>query len=465
MTDSSAYTPEPGTPPASAPPASAPPVGAPHLPTRTAPLHQPRLPFGRALLYSSGNFGAGIFYAFNNFILSLYLNSLGAPAVLLGPLSNTRSAEGAIIQPLVGAWSDRTWNRLGRRRPFIVAFVPISALFLVVTAFVPRFQASGHVFGLRPQMFTLTLVSVGIFLFTVTFNIMVDPYTALLADITPVRQRGNVNGIFQMVGAAGQMGVLLLSVFLFGAVSSGQGYFTLFLLTAGALILSFVPTVLGVREPRTLVDKAVPRRYTLRDYWLALRGERQVQLYFAVQFFLWFGISAITPFLTIYAKVVIGLNNSGALLLSFILLASTALFNWPAGALADRLGLKRVFLVGMILLAGASIVGIFIRAPLLLYITLGVAGIGNAAQTGSSYPLLTRLVRPDRMGLYTGLNSTLTSIAAPVSGLIAGLVITAYGYTFMFPFVAAMFLLSLIPLAFLDLAKGEAHVRAELEAA
>jgi maltose/moltooligosaccharide transporter len=429
-----------------------------------APIHrQARLSLGRALVYSSGNFGSGIFFAFNNFVLSLYLLGLGASPVLMGLLSSTRSVEGAVIQPLVGAWSDRTWSRrLGRRRPFIVGFVPISALFLVAAAFAPAARGLAPGLGLRPGTLTLIAVAIGVFLFSVTFNVMYDPYQALLPDITPAAQRGNVNGIFQMLGAAGQMGVLLFSVFLFGAVSSDRAFFLLFLLTAAALVLFFAPTVAGVREPRRLVDVPVRRRFRVGDYWDALRGEREVQLYFAVQFFLWFGINAITPFLTPYAEKVIGLDASGAILLSFILLASTAVFNWPFGALADRLGVKHVFLLGMILLAGASVAGIFIRQPLLLYSVLFLAGVGNAAQTGSSYPLLTRLVRPDRMGLYTGLLSTVTSIAAPASALIAGLLIQRLGYAFMFPFVAAMFLLSLVPLALVDVRAGEAKVNAEL---
>ena len=436
-------------------------------PDSTAPANDSsRLPFRTQLLYSSGFFGTGVFYAFNNFILSLYLGLvLHAPSVVYGLLSSTHSIEGSVIQPLVGAWSDRTWwKRLGRRRPFIVIFVPISALFLVMTAFAPQAGGLGKLFGATPNVFALVLVSIGIFVFSVTFNIMLDPYTALLADITPVGQRGHVNGLFQMVGAAGQVAILVFSAFILFPAIGNAGYFVLFLVTAAAMLVFFIPTVLGVREPRELVDAPVHHRYRVRDYWRALRGERQVQLYFATQFFLWFGISAITPFLGNYAVRVIGLNADGALLLSFILLGSTALFNWPFGALADRIGVKRVFLVGMILMAGASIAGIFIRQVLPLYVVLFIAGIGNAAQTGSSYPMLTRIVRPDRMGLYTGLNSTVTSIATPASVAIAGILIDGVGYNALFPFVAAMFLLALVPLAALNMRAGEAKIRAELRA-
>lgn len=411
------------------------------------------------LLYSSGNFGSGMFYAFNNFILPLFLKPLHMPDIGIGLLSSTRSAEGAVLQPLVGAWSDRTWTRLGRRRPFIVRFVPISAFFILLTPFLPGWQSFAPIAALRsalgisPTVMTLILVGLGIFLFTLTFNFMYDPYNALLADITPESQRGHVNGLFQAFGAFGQAAILVVGAFLASLVGGMTG---LFIITGIGLAFFFVPTVLGIHEPRELPGTKRSHHYTFRDYWNGLRGDPQIQLYFATQFFLWFGINAITPFLTLYAIEEVHFNESNALILDFILLLSTALFNWPFGVLADRLGLKRVFLFGMILMAGAAVAGIFTREPALLYVILTIAGIGNAAQTASSYPLLTRIVFPDQMGLYTGLLSTVTSIAAPASAAIAGGIIQVVGYRAMFPFVATMFLLSLIPLALLNTDKAVA---------
>src|SRR5579872_4770460 len=101
------------------------------------------IPLGTQLVYSSGNIGSGIFFAFNNFILPAFLDALHMPAIGIGLLSSTRSLEGAVLQPLVGAWSDRTWNRLGRRRPFIVWFVPISVFFLLLTPFLPGWATDG----------------------------------------------------------------------------------------------------------------------------------------------------------------------------------------------------------------------------------------------------------------------------------------------------------------------------------
>lgn len=249
--------------------APAPPAGT----HPTAPDAQP-LSLRKALTYSSGNFGAGVFYSFNNFILPFYLKTFGASDVLVGILASTRSLEGSIIQPAVGAWSDRIWTRLGRRKPFIVSFVPLCVVFLVLTPF------------LAPPL------------------------------ATPPKSAG-----------------------------------------------------------------------------------------------------------------------------------------WTLPLILASLG---IFLLGMICMAGASTAGIFTHNALLLFIVVTIAGIGNAAQTASSFPLLTRIVFPDQMGLYTGLNTAVTSVAAPLSGFIAGELIDHLGYTAMLPFVAAMFIISLLPLAILRVEKSQA---------
>src|SRR5260370_20703366 len=69
------------------------------------------LPLCNSFLYGSGNFGSGVWYAFNNFILPGFLDPLHVPAPIIGLLASTRSFEGSVIQPVVGAWSDRTWSR------------------------------------------------------------------------------------------------------------------------------------------------------------------------------------------------------------------------------------------------------------------------------------------------------------------------------------------------------------------
>src|ERR687886_22071 len=85
------------------------------------------------------------------------VQSIGASDLLIGLLSSTRSIEGALIQPTVGALSDRVSTRFGRRRPFLVVGIPLSAVFFVAGAFVN-------------SLLSLALV---IFLFSIFFNVAV----------------------------------------------------------------------------------------------------------------------------------------------------------------------------------------------------------------------------------------------------------------------------------------------------
>src|SRR5438552_17418843 len=134
----------------------------------TAGIHEDqRLSAKTSLLYAAGSIGTCAFYAFNNFVLPPILKSFGAPDLVIGLLSSTRSIEGALIQPTVGALSDRVWTRFGRRRPFILIAIPISAVFFLVAAGAPN----------------LVTLAVSIFLFSIFFNTAIDPYAALLADV------------------------------------------------------------------------------------------------------------------------------------------------------------------------------------------------------------------------------------------------------------------------------------------
>ena len=95
----------------------------------------------RHLAYLGCSLSVGVFSAFNNFTLSLWLTGFTSSYLLISLLGNTKSFEGAIVSPLTGAWSDRIWaGWLGRRRPFILVGGLLSALLLALT---PAISAPG----------------------------------------------------------------------------------------------------------------------------------------------------------------------------------------------------------------------------------------------------------------------------------------------------------------------------------
>src|SRR5947209_1534103 len=155
--------------------------------------------FRQRFFYAFGQFGNGVYNGLNNAILGLYISAFTNNAFIIGYISNTRTVEGAVIQPIVGRWSDRTTSPLGRRRPFILFGIPISVLFL---SLVPVLSGAGH-------NLALPLIVTAIVLFSITWNIAGDPYQALMIDITAREERPVYNAILSVVALVGQVAILL----------------------------------------------------------------------------------------------------------------------------------------------------------------------------------------------------------------------------------------------------------------
>jgi maltose/moltooligosaccharide transporter len=381
------------------------------------------------LLYAAGSIGTGAFYAFNNFVLPPILKSFGAPDLLIGLLSSTRSIEGAVIQPTVGALSDRIWTRFGRRRPFILIGIPLSALFFLAGAFVNG-------------LFALAVV---IFLFSIFFNVAVDPYTALLADIAPLEQRGWLSGLAIGVQLVSSVAFLLVMYFATGGSSAVPLW--AYVLVGAVLIGSFGVTVVGIREPRDLEKQPAheQQRLPLRAYLDALLEQRQAMRYLGTLFVYQFGLNAIIPFLVLFIEEDIHESQQIAFGLSAGLLVVTALGAVVFGKLADRIGTREVLAIGWGLLAVSAIAGVFITTLPQTIAVVVVAGVGNGAATAVTWPLLTALIPPEKTGVFAGLKAAAESIAIPLSVLVAAeLFLPRFGYHGIFAMLAINIVIALV---------------------
>jgi len=421
-------------------------------------MRPPLSPIG-VFWYVLANLGYGAFYAFNNFVIPLWLAGFTGNAILLGIMGGSHSFEGVLIQPVVGSISDRLQGPGGRRRPFMRVFIALSALFLLLAPLAAHLPSPVRLAGI-----------VGcIFLFTLTFNVAIDPYQALLADITNPEQRGRVTGTWYFVGAFGQVLILALIAVLKRPLAAG------FVLVGLGMLGTTLLTCAKTHEPRV----ATPPE-TTRGHWddikLALTGLRvlrQARTYMVTFFFTGAGIGAVTPFLTLFIEKITNCaynpvpphqpNHTPALLLSVFLIACTGVGSLLFGPLVNRLGPKRLLLVSLGLIAAAALGALRISSLSQIAVVLGMAGFGIGAQNASAYPLLTRLVPSKEIGFYVGLQTAAMSLAGPLSVWLTGTLINHnHGqYQIIFAVCALCLLLALATLAFLreGAATGEIAVR------
>jgi Na+/melibiose symporter-like transporter len=329
-----------------------------------------------------------------------------------------------VIQPTVGAVSDRIWTPIGRRRPFIAVAVPLSAAFFV---------ASSSVDSLVP-------LAIMIFLFSVFFNVAVDPYTALVGDIAPLDRRGVLNGVATCVQLASQVTFLLIIV---AASVGGELPPWTYLAVAGLMVASFGITVIGVPEPAERTEPV--ERIPLREYAAALWTHRTAMTYLGTLFVYQFGLNAIQPYLVLFVMQDIHQTDEVGFAMAALLMLITAAGAIVFGKVADRVGTRPILIVGWTLLALGATGGALVATLPQTIAALVVAGIGNGAATAVAWPLLTALIPSDKTGVFAGLKAASESIAIPLSVVVAAeLFLPRLGYRGIFVMLAVTIVLALL---------------------
>ncbi len=141
--------------------------------TSTTRRPKPRLSFWQIWNMSFGFLGIQFGFALQNANVSRIFETLGANIDDIPILWVAAPLTGLIIQPIVGYFSDRTWNRLGRRRPFFLAgaLLASTALFIMPNSPVLWFAA-----GM-------------LWIMDASINISMEPFRAFVGDNLPDEQR------------------------------------------------------------------------------------------------------------------------------------------------------------------------------------------------------------------------------------------------------------------------------------
>jgi maltose/moltooligosaccharide transporter len=401
-------------------------------------------------------FSIGIFSAFNNFTLTLWLAGLTSSYLLLGLMGNTRSFEGSFVAPVMGFLSDHVWlGWLGRRRPFILVGGLLSALLLALTPAFSRLPVPEQLSGPFTGTSQLVLAVVIIFLFTMTFNAMSDIHDALLVDITSEQQRNRLSALRALVSMAGQVTILVLGFFVWRTVVPDSAFpVTGLLVAAGVLV-----TVLFVREPSPaawtadrLSQQEVGEHLSL---WMVIKRYRGAAVLCVVAFCYWTGVNSVLPLISIYVRNILHATTGEAQLLPAFLLLSTTIFALPAAYLGNRFGKRPIIGAGYLIIACISLAGLVITTKEQGAIVFLIAGVGNAASQVLMVPLLGDLVARRHIGAATGILAGSGSVAAPAASLLAGHLADLYGPRVIFLMMSVTVFIALALLPFTRNPKGD----------
>jgi maltose/moltooligosaccharide transporter len=383
------------------------------------PPAKPLVSFWQIWNMCFGFLGLQFGFALQNANVSRIFQSLGASLEQVPLLWIAAPLSGLLVQPIVGYLSDRTWTRLGRRRPYFLIGAVLAAAALII----------------MPRSPTLWVAGALLWVLDGSINIAMEPFRALVGDQLGARQRPTGFAVQSFFIGVGAVVASMLPWIFARAGLSNEGYGAdgsqaipdtvrlAFDVGAGVMLLAVGWTILRTREypPETLLafDDAqqTPESSSgmlvtiVRDLAAMPQAMRRLA---PVQFFSWLALFSMWIYTTAAVAQVHfgsadphsaaynrGANWVGVLFAAYNGFAAVAAVCIPF--MVRRLGLRVSHLVNLWLGALALLSFLFIRDPNWLLLSMLAMGFAWASILSLPYALLSDSVPAKKMGLYMGL--------------------------------------------------------------
>ncbi|MDX6766438.1 MAG: MFS transporter [Candidatus Methylacidiphilales bacterium] len=379
---------------------------------------KPRLNFWSLWNMSFGFFGIQFGWGLQMANMSSIYQMLGASESELPLLWLAAPVTGLVIQPIIGYMSDRTWNRLGRRRPYFLVGAILASVALV---FMPNSSGLWMAAGL-------------LWILDASVNISMEPFRAFVADILPESQRKQgfaLQSLFIGLGAvlASSMPYFLTEHFgVAGTAPAGQippAVHYAFYTGAVVFLAAVLWTVFTTTEYPPEDPEAFARMKSesggvagfFREFIHGLKTMPRVMRQLAwVQFFTWTGLFC----MWIYFSPAIARHVFGAVkdtpaysglvaeagqwtgVCFSVYNAVCFVFSFALIALARKFSARLIHLACLLIgAAGLASVSVISDKHLLLLAMAGV-GIAWASILSMPYAMLANALPADKMGFYMG---------------------------------------------------------------
>ncbi|MBX3098354.1 MAG: MFS transporter [Salinibacterium sp.] len=379
--------------------------------------------------YAIGSVGTGGFGTLPGLVLLAYMtDTLGIAAAAAGALITVAKVWDVIIDPVIGARSDRSLAVRGSRRPAMILGALALPVFFVLTFAVPA--------GIGPVASGVWVLLA--FLITATaFSLFQVPYIALPAELT-----GEYHARTKLISA--RVVVLTLAILLFGAgapeiknafTDAYTGYLVMAIVAglvigAGLFISSFVAKrrELSAVEPVSILDN-------YRAGFAALRRSKPFRALLATFLLQGLATGIMLAGAVYLAKWVIGADGVTFIFVSLV--APAILFAPVWAIISRRIGKERTFVIASVLfgVAALSMVALVWLPGQWVYGPIALAGIGYAGMQSLPLSMLPDVISHDADRHGTGAAGSFGGVwtAGETTGIalgttVLGIVLGASGY-------------------------------------
>ncbi|HDZ35562.1 MAG TPA: MFS transporter [Thermococcus sp.] len=415
--------------------------------------------YSRIFLLGFGFFGVSIIWSLYNAYIPIFLqDTFKMSRTVTGFVMTIDNLFAVLLLPFLGALSDKTRTRFGRRKPYILLGAPSAALMF---ALIPVARAYENL-----ALFMGTIILMNFFM-----ALFRSPVIAFMPDITPSEKRSQANGVINFMGGVGA-----LLAYFGGKVLYDMNYAYPFFAGAAIMLLANLLVVLFVPEPeeyrvpgekislRKLLSETSRKSFgelkeNLKDVFAS---HEKSLLFILLSIFLWFvAFNSVETFFTSYAKYHLGIEESTGAFMMGVVSLSFMLFAIPAGLLGGRIGRKKTITAGLILVSAVMLLAYFLGEtskpessaltdPVVLkfMVLFFFGGIGWAMVNVNSLPMVVDMTTEEKLGGYTGLYYFFSQAANLVAPPLAGAFLDVIGYKTLLPFAVIFFLLAAVTMQF-----------------
>jgi maltose/moltooligosaccharide transporter len=402
---------------------------------------KPRLSIAQIFLMSFGFLGIQFGFALQNGNTSRILRSFGADVEQLPLFWIVAPLVGMIVQPIIGHYSDKTWNRVGRRKPYFLVGALLSSIALI---FLPN---SGFFTMILPALW----IGAGIVMvMDASFNVAMEPFRALVADNLPHSQ-STIGFSIQtfLIGLGAVIGSALPELLAENGVSMEAGpdgiadnirysfYIGAAVFMGAILVTLFFSKEYPPQEYKAYHGEPVQSTGGLLDIVTDFKNmPKTMKQLGLVQFFSWFALFSMWVFTTdAVATHIYGLsgdytesvqyNEAGNKVSSAFGVYSlvSMFYALCLPFIAKKIGKKMTHAVSLVA-GGVGLISIyFIKDPEMLnYAMIGV-GLAWASILAMPYVLLSGSIPAGKLGIYMGIFNFFITLPQIINGFVGGSIV------------------------------------------
>lgn len=391
-----------------------------------------KLDVKKTFLLGLGFFAVSLVWPLYNVYVPIFLRDFMDSQFQINAVMTLDNILAVSLIPFIASLSDRTQTRFGRRMPYLMIGIPLSAIAFII---LPNYT------GFLMFMVTITVLNFSMAIFRA-------PTVALMPDITPAPLRSKANGIINFMGGLASVFVLVGGSFLYRANRNYPFVFTaIMMIFALGMLLKFI------KEPK-IGEKAAEERIGIRASIREIVSDQDKStLYILLAIFFWFvGYQGVEATFSNYCVQFLGLEVSDASLILGFFALSFLVFSIPAGFIGSKLGKRKTILIGLVgdtavFLALATIGTLFPFNQIIMMALMLVGGFFWALININSYPMVVEKTSEEKIGTFTGLyyfSSSLAAITGPlllggiidITSFVATFIFTAFAYLTAFIFVS-----------------------------